>query len=161
MRLNVSHLLKAPVGTREVLHLNSGAVTLGDDLNLHYLRGDVGLTRIIEGLLAEGELETAFDYECVRCLMPFPLSLTVELEDLMFALPRSSKNHQYRISEDGWIYLNSALREQILLSIPMRTLCRPDCKGLCSQCGQNWNEGPCDCLEQGVDPRLAILRDLL
>jgi uncharacterized protein len=162
MRFNVSHLTKAPIGTRDVVHLDKGAVTLGDDLFLHYLRGDVKLTRSTDGLLAEGQLETALDSECVRCLTFFHLPLTVQLDDLTFALPHTSaKDYLYRISEDGWINLIQALSEQILLSMPLCSLCHPECLGLCSQCGQDFNVGTCDCDGETGDPRLAVLRDLL
>ncbi len=162
MRLNVSHLVKAPIGTRDVVHLDMGAVTLGDDLVLQYLRGDISLTRITDGLMAEGQLDTAFDSECVRCLASFSLPLTVQIDDLTFALPQApSKVSEYRISEHGWIYADEALREQIVLNVPFGVPCRPDCRGLCSQCGQNLNDGTCDCEEQTTDPRFEALRDLL
>jgi uncharacterized protein len=162
MRLNVSHLLKAPIGAKDVVHLDIGAVTLGEDLVLHYLRGDILFTRTADGLMAEGRLETELDGECVRCLASFPLPLTVQLDDLIFALPQASPRvSEYRIPESGWINATSALREQILLNIPLSSLCRPDCRGLCSQCGQDLNIGTCDCHEQTIDPRLAVLRDLL
>jgi uncharacterized protein len=162
MRFNVSHLVKAPIGTRDVVHLDMGAVTLGDDLVLQYLRGEVSLTRITDGLMAEGQLDTAFDSECVRCLESFSLPLTVQIDDLTFALPQApSKVSEYRISEHGWIYADEALREQIVLNVPLGVPCRPDCRGLCSQCGQNLNDGTCDCEEQTTDPRFEALRDLL
>jgi uncharacterized protein len=162
MRFNVSHLLKAPLGAKDVVHLDIEAVTLGDDLVLHYLRGDIRFTRTADGLMAEGQLETELDGECVRCLASIPLPLTVQLDDLIFALPQASPGvSEYRISESGWINGKAALREQILLNIPLSSLCRPDCRGLCSQCGQDLNTGTCDCHEQAIDPRLAVLRDLL
>jgi len=162
MRFNVSHLVKAPIGVRDVMHLDLGAVALGDDLVLHYLRGDVLFTRTRDGLLAEGQLETVLDSECVRCLALFSLPLTLQLDDLTFALSQTaSKGSPYRISEHGWIDATLALREQIMLNMPLRVLCRPDCKGLCSHCGQDLNTGTCDCEERTVDPRLEILRDLL
>jgi uncharacterized protein len=162
MRFNVSHLVKAPIGARDVVHLDVGAVTLGGDLVLHYLRGDISFTRTTDGLLAEGQLDTRLGVECVRCLTEFSLPLTVQLDDLVFALPQApSKVSEYRVSEHGWVNTALALREQILLSIPLFLLCRPDCKGFCSQCGQDLNSGTCDCEQQTIDPRLAVLRDLL
>jgi uncharacterized protein len=162
MRFNVSHLVKAPIGARDVVNLDVGAVTLGGDLVLHYLRGDISFTRTTDGLLAEGQLDTRLGVECVRCLTEFSLPLTVQLDDLVFALPQApSKVSEYRVSEHGWVNTALALREQILLSIPLFLLCRPDCKGFCSQCGQDLNSGTCDCEQQTIDPRLAVLRDLL
>ncbi len=162
MHFNVSHLVKAPVGARDVVHLDQEILALGGDLVLQYLRGDVTFTRTTNGLLAEGCLEAAVESECVRCLTLFSLPLSVQLDDLIFVLPQLPPQiDQYRISEHGWINATSALREQVLLSIPMRPLCRPDCKGLCDQCGQDLNEGPCQCSRQDSDPRLAVLRSLL
>jgi uncharacterized protein len=162
MRFNVSHLVKAPIGVRDVVHLDIGAVTLGDDLDLHYLRGDITLTRTSNGLLAEGTLGLALEGECVCCLASFSLPLTLQLDDLVYALPQASpKVSEYRISEHGWIDMAPAMREQVLLNIPIRMLCRPDCRGLCSRCGQDLNHDTCDCEEESIDSRLAILRDLL
>ena len=62
---------------------------------------------------------------------------------------------------DGWLDLRQPLREQIMLAMPIHLLCRPDCKGLCTNCGQNWNEGPCNCSAEDLDPRLAALKNLL
>lgn len=162
MRFNVSHLVNAPIGTRSAVHLDSETVALGDDLDLHYLRGEINLTRSTDCLLVEGQLDAGLDGECVRCLTSFPLSLTIQLDDLTFALPHtSSQDNQYCISKDGWIHAAPALREQVLLNIPLRPLCRPDCRGLCSNCGQDLNDGPCGCEEPKIDPRLAALRNLL
>lgn len=162
MRFNVSHLVNAPVGARDVVHLDVGTVALGGDLALHYLRGDISLTRTTDGLLAEGLLDTALDGECGRCLAAVAFPLMIQLDDLTFALPQaSSKVSEYRILEHGWIDFRLALREQILLNIPLTLLCRPDCRGLCSQCGEDLNNGTCDCAEQNIDPRLEVLRSLL
>lgn len=61
---------------------------------------------------------------------------------------------------DGEIVdLEPYLREQIVLAVPFAPLCREDCKGLCPQCGTDWNSGTCGC-EKPVDPRLAALKGL-
>ncbi|MBI4889771.1 MAG: DUF177 domain-containing protein, partial [Acidobacteria bacterium] len=62
--------------------------------------------------------------------------------------------------EGDSVGLRDALREHVLLSVPMQTTCRPDCKGLCPECGANLNEKPCNCAEQKVDPRWSALKDL-
>ena len=162
MRFNVSHLVKAPIGVRDAVHLDVGPLTLGEDLFLHHLRGDIWLTRTTDGLLAEGQLDVSLDAECVRCLALFPLPLQVLLDDLTFSLPKaSSEGDGFRISENGWLDTTPALREQILLSIPPYSQCRADCKGLCGQCGQDLNTGTCDCETDIIDLRLTALRDLL
>jgi uncharacterized protein len=58
------------------------------------------------------------------------------------------------------LLLEDVLREQVLLSLPVRTLCKPDCKGLCPRCGQNRNSQPCHCDEGPSDPRWEALAGL-
>jgi uncharacterized protein len=58
------------------------------------------------------------------------------------------------------IDLDPIVREQVLLALPMNAVCREDCKGLCSQCGQNLNEKQCGCQPKVVDPRLAPLMNI-
>ena len=62
---------------------------------------------------------------------------------------------------DHQIDLNELLREQFYLALPMKPLCRDDCKGLCPQCGTNWNTGVCTCTSGWEDPRLAALKGLV
>ena len=58
------------------------------------------------------------------------------------------------------LLLEDVLREQVLLSLPVRTLCKPDCKGLCPRCGANRNSQPCTCDEGPSDPRWEALAGL-
>ena len=53
------------------------------------------------------------------------------------------------------------MRQLLVLNAPQRSLCRPDCRGICPQCGTNLNTGSCDCDKEDIDPRLAPLRNLL
>jgi uncharacterized protein len=59
------------------------------------------------------------------------------------------------------IAISDLLREQLLLMLPVKPLCRPDCAGLCASCGKDLNEGSCTCSKRNVDPRFAILENLL
>lgn len=161
MRFNVSYLLDAPIGAQDTIHLDERNVTL-EDLFVHHLVGGIRLTRIDNGLLAEGELGVNVDTECVRCLAEFSCHFKVELDDLIFALPSMPQSlNPYRVMEDGWLNPAPALVEQIWLAFPLRPLCRPDCRGLCSQCGSDLNTETCQCKGESIDPRLEVLRGLL
>ena len=129
------------------------------DLNVGFVRGTLRLTRANRRVLVNGQLHVAVDADCVRCLITFQLKLDLPIEEL-FALSPSA-DPVYFIDEGGWLNLLQPLREQILLSMPIHLLCRPDCRGLCSQCGQNLNDGPCGCDADDIDPRLAALNALL
>lgn len=162
MRYKASALIRAEVGAQIELQVDEPQRNLGRDLTVDYLRGKLVLTRTDQHILVEGSLRTAVSAECVRCLDSFRLPLKVQLEELyalnpgpIVAVP------QYVVAFDGSIDLTSPLREQVLLAQPFNPVCRPDCKGLCANCGKNLNEGPCDCEDELIDPRLAALKALL
>ena len=62
---------------------------------------------------------------------------------------------------DGVLDLEDTVRTDVLLELPGKVLCSEDCKGLCCQCGKNLNEGSCTCEKKQIDPRLAVLSQLL
>lgn len=157
LKYNVALLLKPEVGAALGLEVDEVRQILGD-LKVDYVRGHLLLTRTTRGALAKGQFVTEFETECVRCLEPFHLALTVPMEE-MFAFSSASDPIYY--IDEGWLDLRLPLREQILLALPMHSLCRPDCRGLCATCGHNLNTGPCQCNTDEIDPRLAELKKLL
>jgi uncharacterized protein len=161
VRFDVSSLIKAQPGTLLTLDLDVGPECL-IDLEVAFLRGTVRVTRIQAGLLAQGAIKSQLAQECVRCLEPFEFPITLELEET-FRLPNTGpkENTPYAVSEGGWLDLTPLLREQAWLAIPMKPLCAPKCKGLCPECGTNLNLESCTCEKTRVDPRLAVLKDLL
>lgn len=68
---------------------------------------------------------------------------------------------EFVVVPDDQLDLDQLLTEDILLDLPSKFLCSPDCKGLCPICGKNLNQGDCGCEKDTVDPRLAILKELL
>lgn len=140
------------------LVVNEAQQVLGD-LSVEYVRGILRLTRANRRILATGTLQTAVTAECVRCLTPLKLTLTLPIEE-QFALS-PTVDPVYYIDEGGWLSLSQPLREQILLAMPIHLVCQPECKGLCVDCGQNLNDGLCSCGTEDIDPRLAALKSLL
>lgn len=161
VRFDVSALTKARLGASLTLNVNTGPQNL-TDLEVDFFRGILRAIRVQGGILTQGAIESQLGLECVRCLEPFNLVITLEIEET-FRLPGTSPRADapYAVSEAGWLDLAPLLREQCWLSIPMKPLCRPDCKGLCPQCGANLNFELCTCRESSVDPRLALLKELL
>ena len=87
--------------------------------------------------------------------LSFPIVHTFVTE-----LNNEEDDYAYIVVPNMEFDLDALVKEDVLLAIPSKVLCKPDCKGLCSQCGKNLNDGPCDCKEP-VDPRLAGLLSLL
>jgi uncharacterized protein len=75
-------------------------------------------------------------------------------------LPPIEEDEVLPIDEHHEVDLTEAIRQNVLLAVPMVTLCDPDCAGLCSQCGHDLNLGPCQCQPE-IDSRLTVLQQLL
>ena len=108
-----------------------------------------------------------FDTECARCLGPVHDVYSVSLERTVATAGSLSEKQleenvdEYAVIEDGRLDLDELVREEILLSFPMRVLCSPDCEGLCPKCGSPRRLGDCGCQMREIDPRLAVLQSLL
>lgn len=112
-------------------------------------------------MYVEGRLRGATRAECTRCLTEFQQPVSSRFSELYHHPPETAPDDARVIPEDMNLDFSDLVREDMLLSIPMQQLCRPDCKGLCPNCGKNWNEGPCDCPPEVIESRLSKLRDLL
>ena len=161
LRLNVGFILKEGIGFSRDFTFDESAVQIADDLLVGNLRGVVNFTRTPQGLYAKGRLTAKLHSECVRCLDEVDLPVTSRFSELFVYPPENAPEGAYQVGDDIHVDLAPLVREDMLLSIPMQTLCRPDCQGLCPQCGQNWNEGPCNCHAEAGDPRLVVLAQLL
>ena len=107
-----------------------------------------------------------YDSRCARCLKPLNGSFTFNLEKTV--APRDAlvdldedKLDEYAIIEDGFLDIDAELRYELEMEFPLRFLCSDECRGLCSKCGKNLNEGDCGCEKKEIDPRMAPLQKLL
>lgn len=116
-----------------------------------------------------GTMSTVLELSCSRCLEPFRLPVNAAF-DVRY-LPQSENTGDEReVGEDDLsvsfyrdesIDLGQLLDEQFYLALPMKPLCRDDCKGLCPSCGANMNVETCGCQARWDDPRLAGLKALM
>ena len=133
------------------------------------LREHRGPGEFVDDIRVRGSLETRMDSLCARCLEP----VTEEIQtgfDLLFrprdadaeAADRAITTSETEIGyyEGDGLLLEDVLREQILLALPAKMLCKEDCRGLCPDCGRNRNTDPCDCAAAAPDPRWASLQSL-
>ena len=158
---DVASLLPARPGKSLALNIDTGPERLVD-LDVDFLRGTLQVIRIQRGLLVRGSVRSQLSLECGRCLetFNFPLALNLE-EEFRLRDDTSSPDIPYLVDDGGWLDLVPLLREHTWLGIAMHPVCASDCKGLCQRCGANLNLVLCACEAQTVDPRLAVLRELL
>jgi uncharacterized protein len=117
-----------------------------------------------------GHVRTTMELPCGRCLEPFAFELDAPFDLSYVPDPLAADVPEVELTEDDLstayyrdqiLDLGEMIREQLQLALPMRPLCREDCRGLCPHCGANRNVQDCACEARWADPRLESLRDLL
>jgi uncharacterized protein len=172
---NVAQLLREPVGSsrsgRIVADLRRIAPDLvrgESDLEAE-VSGEVRLASTQVGVLVQGDLRGSAPMACVRCLEPVQTPLAFRIEetfvptvDILTGRPLDveEEDRALWIDEHHVLDLEEVVRQEAILAAPLHVLCRTECRGLCPTCGQNLNEGPCDCRPE-PDPRWSALLDLL
>ena len=128
-----------------------------------------GTREIVVDIRVRARCRGMFELLCARCLNPIGHHADLRF-DLIFrpsgtdaeAGERSISEAETEIGyyEHSGLLLEDVVREQVLLSLPDRSLCREDCKGLCPRCGENRNDTDCTCAEAEIDPRWSALQGL-
>ena len=127
------------------------------------------LSNTLGELRIRGDVRAEIEADCDRCLEPVRLPIDSRFDLFYRPAPEISTPHDIAIDpgeaeigfyEDGGIELAEALREYVLLSLPMRQVCKAECQGICPQCGLNRNTGQCQCETKRIDERWTALRDL-
>ncbi len=169
--LTQTRIVPAP----EDLHLELIGVPVGADLAV-----EVRFEAVSEGVLATGTAIAPLAGECARCLTPLTSSVTASFQELyLYADGRYDKHERHdrhdrndepdEQADEGIIYhldgdlldLEPALRDAVVLALPMSPLCREDCPGLCAECGTPLADaGPDHRHDQATDPRWAALKQL-
>lgn len=119
-----------------------------DDLKYHIL-----FKRDGDRIKAKGNIKTLISLKCVRCLDNYDLKVDSNFDIILFPITLvnpennsiNSDEMEYIFYEDNRIDLVKILIEQINLFIPYNPICKPDCKGICPNCGVNLNHGKCKC----------------
>jgi uncharacterized protein len=169
---NVAGLLHEPPGAVRDARLRDHYVSLGPDVELAGpLDADLRFQRTNRGILVRGELRAPLRRACARCTDSYveEVSVAVEEEFLPTLDPetgaavaaRPGDEGSLRIDDHHEINLARAFHDELSLTEPMHALCRPDCPGLCVECGEKLDTGVHDHAEPEVDPRLAGLAALL
>lgn len=117
-----------------------------------------------------GNVSARVKLMCSRCLTEFELSLSVPVAEVYTnkqeALPDVDEDSEdFGFDEIGFfdgdeVDITSALLKALFLELPMRPLCREDCRGMCPVCGADLNKGECDCSADNIDFRLEKLKTL-
>jgi uncharacterized protein len=169
---NVAGLLHEPPGSVRDVHLRDRYVTVGSDVELAGpLDADLRLQRTNRGVLVRGEVSAPLRRTCARCNEAYveEARISINEEFLPSIDPETGSPirlddedaETQRIDEHHEIDLAGVLHDELALTEPMHPLCRPDCPGLCVECGERLDRGDHAHDGDDIDPRLAGLAALL
>jgi len=151
--------LKRVVPAPADLGLELISVPTGSDLEL-----DLSMTSVSEGVYISGNVRGSLSGECGRCLNEISEPFDVEIAEL-YAYADSTTEETTDEDEVGRMQgdlldLEPAVRDAVVLTLPTNPVCRPDCPGLCPECGVHLDDLPADHGHDDVDPRWAALHNL-
>lgn len=166
MQYKVLHIISKPQGHLDLkvdapVPLGVGAQFEGP------VTGEIRLTNAGATITARGILRARVLCDCSRCLTQHPIDLTVEVNEecRLSQIDRSKdaddETQRIPLLDGDFIDLTELVRQALAVSVPPRSLCRPDCKGICAQCGRSLNAGDCGCEAPLADNRWRDLAQLL
>lgn len=153
-------------------HLEQVLPRLHEDRRVTQACGRLEVQRRGGDVHVKGHIKASVMLDCDRCLEESPVEVETEFfyllrpqeefrQDLLPELEVTDENVEEYWYEDGQIRADELFREQIMLQLPVRHLCSPECKGLCPGCGADLNREACRCQEHESDSPFAVLKGLL
>lgn len=105
--------------------------------------------------------KASYATECARCLKKLEREFEIRFDrPVAVSLQSDNEEEEYiLVGENSNINIDEPIGDELLLSLPYRTLCKDDCKGLCPKCGCDLNEKQCACPTKEPDPRWAVLKN--
>ncbi|MDD3225305.1 MAG: DUF177 domain-containing protein [Clostridium sp.] len=163
MIINISDLLRKNVIQKDI----------SLELELTSFRDSYETYKVIKPLKVEGKMDTtsndmvSFDgcikgeieLTCSRCLKKFAHELNIEFHEKLTNNPENKDDEVIFIDNDNFD-LTEIVENNVIVSLPIKRLCKPDCKGLCPTCGADLNHETCKCEDQKIDPRFEELKKL-
>lgn len=127
------------------------------------------ISRALGEIRIQGELTVTMSAACDRCLEPAAIPVERKFDLVYVPAAETASGGEKEVDQGGievgyyegpGLELNDVLREVVLLAIPMQLTCMEECKGICPVCGQNRNQGDCDCQPNAGDDRWSKLRSI-
>jgi uncharacterized protein len=160
-RLNVGFIVSNEVGYYHDFPFDFEKIRVDEDLELHNFFGTARFGRTTQGLILTGYFQANLVVQCVRCLNDFTYTVHWDLTELYAFKEKSATDAELFVPEDAQIDLASMMRDYALTEVPINPVCKPDCQGLCLECGQDLNKLDCGHHPDESNSPFASLKDLL
>lgn len=164
MELNISELLEEKKSQKELDFViqENGFYDGAEYIKLMQPINFTGILRKVQDdFILEGKIETVLELTCSRCIEKFSYKLNIMItEKFTNVYKENNEEDEIIFIDNNVIDITQIIHNNIILTLPIKRLCKKDCKGLCQQCGINLNKFKCQCKSHDIDPRLAKLKDV-
>jgi len=158
-------LKKIFLNENESLSVQTEFVLTDAALGMNSIAGNVTADITVENhagiVIFEADTKYRIHGFCDRCLAEFDKDCACRFHHMLVVSARDECDDDYIEAPDYMLDTDALLRDDILLELPSKFLCKDSCKGLCPKCGKNLNEGKCNCTEREMHPGFAVLSKLL
>ena len=144
LQINVGFLLNAPLGYSRDIHFEYPKFKLEEELVCDQFVGLARVSRTPQGIVVQCEFTGWMEIECSRCIAQIRYQLKTEFSDLYAFNNRQTTESDLILPDDANINLEPLVREYLLIEVPIAYLCKPECKGLCGECGVDLNLTTCE-----------------
>ncbi len=144
LRINVGFIVRQPISYSRDFNFEIDTLHFEPDLDLYQFNGVAKVSRTPQGLLVQGLFQAMISAQCVRCLVDTQQPLVAEFSELYAFSSQVMSEADLILREDGNLDLGPIVREYMVIEIPINPLCKPDCKGLCTICGEDLNVNICE-----------------
>lgn len=164
IKINVAEIKKRLVGTKSFSY----------ELTQEELGIDEDYFKSVKPIVAKGELSNAGDVillkanvsteierVCGRCLKDFVQPIVADVVEKFYPAGAEQIENDAFVYESDIVDIAESIRESLLLAVPLQSVCKSSCQGLCPICGADRNESDCGCDTTSVDPRLAALKQFI
>jgi len=127
---------------------------------MHPVRVSGDVSVIAEVVTLDAVADFIHDCKCDRCLAEIHKPVQIPIKHVLVTIDTQDNDNDIVLVKNYLLPLDDLVREDLILSLPSKNLCREDCHGLCPGCGKELTDGPCGCTSKTIDPRLEILRQL-
>ncbi|KNY26055.1 YceD family protein [Pseudobacteroides cellulosolvens] len=160
MKIDVSSIVKINGASLDVKF--DEAIAELNDLESGFVFTDVvkfeGVLTNASGVLKlNGSLKASYSVKCSRCVKDIEDNLELKVREDIIEGSETADVDAYTYN-DNYILLDSILKDNIILNLPVKKVCDDNCKGLCPRCGTNLNEKTCDCKDDYINPQMEALK---
>lgn len=147
MKLEIKNLVIGPFGQSEAFEVELFNEQIDEGVLAERIKGRIVLTKLEDEVLADFSVKAKVRTVCDRCLSEYQteIPLGFKQEYLVYG---EADDEKLFIEKGQSVDITEPLRQEIITHLPVKKICRNDCKGICTRCGQNLNEGECQCKKE-------------